>query len=91
MFQTGVCPKLVPGVRRNSADKTGKEDWHENREIHDYGQFAVGREEARYVTKNLALIQGATISPNKRRGFFVRKNRQMGHLEQGSCVGLANL
>lgn len=65
MFQTGVCPKLVPGVRRNSADKTGKEDWHENREIHDYGQFAVGREEARYVTKNLALIQGATISPDK--------------------------
>ena len=91
MFQTGVCPKLVPSVRRNSADKTGKEDWHENREIHDYGQFAVGREEARYVTKNLALIQGATISPDKRRGFFVRKNRQMGHLEQGSCVGLANL
>ena len=91
MFQTGVCPKLVPGVRRNSADKTGKEDWHENREIHDYGQFAVGREEARYATKNLALIQGATISPDKRRGFFVRKNRQMGHLEQGSCVGLANL
>lgn len=91
VFQTGVCPKLVPSVRRNSADKTGKEDWHENREIHDHGQFAVGREEARYVTKNHALIQGATISPDKRRGFFVRKNRQMGHLEQGSCLGLANL
>ena len=91
VFQTGVCPKLVPSVRRNSADKTGKEDRHESREIHDHGQFAVGREEARYVTKNLALIQGATISPNKRRGFFVRKNRQMGHLESGSCVGLANL
>ena len=65
MFQTGVCPKLVPGVRRNSADKTEKEGCHENRNIQDHGQFAVGREEARYVTKNLALIQGATISPDK--------------------------
>lgn len=91
MLQTGDSPKRVPSIRRNSADKTGKEDWHGNREIHDHGQFAVGREEARHVTKNLALIQGAAISPDKRRGFFVRKNRQMGHLEQGSCVGLANL
>ena len=91
MLQTGDSPKRVPSIRRNSADKTGKKDWHGNREIHDHGQFAVGREEARYVTKNLALIQGATISPDKRRGFFVQKNRQMGHLEQGSCVGLANL
>lgn len=78
VFQTGVCPKLVPSVRRNSADKTGKEDWHENREIHDHGQFAVGREEARYVTKNLALIQGATISPDKRRGFFCPKEQTDG-------------
>lgn len=91
MLQTGDSPKRVPSIRRNSADKTGKEDWHGNREIHDHGQFAVGREEARHVTKNLALIQGAAISPDKRRGFFFRKNRQMGHLEQGSCVGLANL
>lgn len=78
VFQTGVCPKLVPSVRRNSADKTGKEDWHENREIHDHGQFAVGREEARYVTKNHALIQGATISPDKRRGFFCPKEQTDG-------------
>ena len=91
MLQTGDSPKRVPSIRRNSADKTGKEDWHGNREIHDHGQFAVGREEARHVTKNLALIQGAAISPDKRRGLFVRKNRQMGQLEQGSCVGLANL
>ena len=70
MLQTGDSPKRVPSIRRNSADKTGKEDWHGNREIHDHGQFAVGREEARHVTKNLALIQGAAISPDKRRGFF---------------------
>lgn len=78
VFQMGVCPKLVPSVRRNSADKTGKEDWHENQEIHDHGQFAVGREEARHVTKNLALIQGATISPDKRRGFFCPKEQTDG-------------
>lgn len=78
VFQTGVCPKLVPSVRRNSADKTGKEDRHESREIHDHGQFAVGREEARHVTKNLALILGATISPDKRRGFFCPKEQTDG-------------
>ena len=61
MLQTGDSPKRVPSIRRNSADKTGKEDWHGNREIHDHGQFAVGREEARHVTKNLALIQGCLL------------------------------
>ena len=59
--------------------------------MQDHGQFAVGREEARHVTKNLALIRGVTISPDKGRGFFVRQNRQTGHLEQGNCVSLANL
>lgn len=78
VFQTGVCPKLVPSIRRNSADKTGKEGWHENRETHSHGQFAVGREEARHVTKNLALIQGATISPDKSRGFFCPKEQTDG-------------
>lgn len=46
MLQTGDSPKQVPSIRRNSVDETGKEDWHENREIYDHGQFAVGREEA---------------------------------------------
>lgn len=45
MFQMmGVCPKLVPSVRRNCADEIEKEDWHENRNIQNHGQFAVGCE-----------------------------------------------
>ena len=44
VFQMGVCPKLVPSVRRNCADETEKEGCHENRNIQDHGQFAVGCE-----------------------------------------------
>lgn len=91
MLQKGVCPKPVPSIRRDSVDNIEKEGWHENQRTQNLGQLAVGREEARNVTKNLALIQGATISPDKVGAFFVRKNRQTGHLEQGNCVSLANL
>lgn len=46
--------------------------------MQDHGQFAVGREEARHVTKNLALIRGVTISPDKGRGFFCQTEQTDG-------------
>lgn len=78
MLQMGVCPKRVPSARRKSVDETEKEGWHENQAMQNHGQFAVGREEARHVTKNLALIQGAAISPDKRRGLFCPKEQTDG-------------